>query len=127
MIGTTANKALKDDQTEIRSNELNVFLVRGDKCSYKSIKQVVSAILIVTVFSLFFRSPFHGRSLTLYSSLWIILILHLLIIWVVTWVHVLSDAFSGFLWVMVAKTALFRGLFHINAARKVVAVYLMRW
>ena len=52
MIGTTASKALKDDQTEIRSNELNVFLVRGDKCSYKSIKQVVSAILIATVFFL---------------------------------------------------------------------------
>ena len=28
---------------------------------------------------------------------------------------------------VVVETALFRGLFHINAARKVAAVHLMRW
>ena len=30
-------------------------------------------------------------------------------------------------WMVVVETALFRGLLHINAARKVVAVHLMRW
>ena len=34
--------------------------------------------------------------------------------------------FLCFLWVVVAKAALFRGLLHINAARKVAAVHLMR-
>ena len=68
MIGTTASKALKDDQTEIRSNELNVFLVRGDKCSYKSIKQVVSAILIVTVFFLSFFDPLFMEGLSHYIA-----------------------------------------------------------
>ena len=74
-----------------------------------------------------FRSSIHGGSLTLYSSFWMILILHLLIIWVTTWVFVPSDTLSSFLWVVVAKTALFRGLLHINAARKLVARHSMRW
>ena len=45
---------------------------------------------------LFFRSPSHGGSLTLYISPWIILILHLLIIWAFTWVFVPSDTLSSF-------------------------------
>ena len=65
----------------------------------------------------------HGRFLTLYSSFWTILILHLLIIWAHTWVSVPSDTLFGFLWVMVAKTTMFRGLLHINAARKVAVVH----
>ena len=74
-----------------------------------------------------FRSLSHGGSLTLYSSLWNILILHLLIIWASTWVPVPSDTLSDFLWVVVAKVILFRGLPHINEARKVAAMHLMRW
>jgi len=44
------------------------------------------------------------------------LILHLLIIWALTWVSVPSDTLFGFLWVVVDKAALFRGLLYINAA-----------
>ena len=79
------------------------------------------------VLSLFFPPPSHEGSLTLYSSIWIIFILHLLIIWALTWVLVPSDTFSGFLWVVVAKTALFKGLLHINVVRKVAAVHLIWW
>ena len=79
------------------------------------------------VVSLFFQTPLHGWSLTLYSSLWTILILHLLIIWAFTWVSVPSNTFSSFLWVVVVKATLFKGLFNINVARKVTAVYSMQW
>jgi len=47
-----------------------------------------------------------------------ILALHLLIVQATTWVLVPSNTFSGSLWVGVAKAVLFRGLFHINAVRK---------
>ena len=70
----------KDNQVKTRNKELNEFTVRGGEFSYKSIKSITSIILIVIVFSFFFRSLPHGESLTLYSSLWTILILHLLII-----------------------------------------------
>ena len=80
-----------------------------------------------SVFSLFFWSLSHIGSLTIYSSLRIILILHLLIVWALTWVPVPSDTFFGFLWVVIAKVALFRGLLHINVTRKVAAMYSMRW
>ena len=73
--------------------------------------------------SLFLRSLPHGGSLTLYSSPWTILTLHLLIIWALTWVPIPSDILFGFLWVVVAKAALFRGLLHINAAKRVVAIH----
>ena len=76
---------------------------------------------------IFFQNPSHGGSLTLYSSIWIILTIYLFIIWVITWVLVPSDTLFGFLWVVLAKAALFRSLFHINAIRKVAAMYLMRW
>ena len=32
-----------------------------------------------------------------------------------------------FLWTVVVETALFKSLLHINAARKVTAIHLMRW
>ena len=74
-----------------------------------------------------FRSPLHGGSLVLYSSLWTILILHLLIIQITTWVLVLSDTPSGPLWVGIAMAALFSDLFHINAVRKLATKHLMWW
>ena len=37
-----------------------------------------------------------------------------------------SNTFSNFLWVVVAKVALFRGFHHINATKKVAAMHLMR-
>ena len=76
-------------------------------------------------FSLFFRSPFRGESPTLYNPFWIIFTLHLLIIWTLSWVLVLSVTFPSFLWVALAKVALFKRLLHINATSKVVMVHLM--
>ena len=67
------------------------------------------------------------KSLTLHRSQWTILTLHLLIIWALTQVSVPSDTLSGSLWVAVVKIVLFRGLFHINVARKVTTVHLMQW
>ena len=77
--------------------------------------------------SIIFRSSIHEGSLTLYSSFWTILILHLLVIWVATWVHVPSDTLSCLLWVVIAKIALFKGLLHINAIRKLVIGHSMQW
>ena len=78
--------------------------------------------------SFFLSSPLSWRvSYLLYSPFWIIFTLHLLIIWTLTWVLVSSATFSNFLWVMLAKVALFRRLLHINAACKVAVVHLMRW
>ena len=84
-------------------------------------------ISLLSSFLWFFRSPFHKGFFTLYSSFWIILTLHLSFIWDFTWVSVLLDTSSGFLWVVITRVSLFRCLFHINAARKVVTVHLMRW
>ena len=38
-----------------------------------------------------------------------------------------SDTPSGLLWVEVTKVALFRGLLHINAVKKLATEHLMRW
>ena len=81
MNWTTASMDLNDDQTRTRSTDLNQFTVQGDKSLYKSTRLNTSIILIVTVFSFYFSDPLpHGGSHTLYSSLWTILILHLLVI-----------------------------------------------
>ena len=56
-----------------------------------------------------------------------ILILHLLIVWDLTWVPVPLDTLFGFLWIVIAKVALFRGLLHINVARRVIVAHLMWW
>ena len=56
-----------------------------------------------------------------------ILALHLSVIQATTWVFVPSDTLSGPLWVGVAKVALFKSLFHINAVRKLAAEHLMWW
>ena len=74
-----------------------------------------------------FRSSIYEGSLALYSFFWMILILHLLVIWATTWVLVPLNTLFGLLWVVVAKATLFRGLLHINAARKLAAGHSMRW
>ena len=63
---TTASMDLEDDQASTRNIELNQIVVRGGHLSYKSIKHVVSAILIATVFFLYFFDPFHMRGLLHY-------------------------------------------------------------
>ena len=79
-----------------------------------------------SAFSYKFLIPSPWRSLILYSSIWIILIIHLLIIKATTWVFVPSNTSSGLLWVEVTKAGLFRGLLHINMARVLVVEHLMR-
>ena len=75
----------------------------------------------------FLWSLFHKGFSTLYISLWIILTLHLSFIWDFTWVSDPSNTFFDSLWVVITRVSLFRCLLHINVARKVVTVYLMRW
>ena len=71
--------------------------VRGCHTCINCSRFDIEIIQIATVFSsLFFRSLSHGGSLTLYIPPWIILILHLLIIWAFTWVSIPSDSLSGF-------------------------------
>ena len=78
---TTSNMDLKDDQARTRKIELNEFTIREGILSYKSITVGYKYNSdCYNILSLFFRSFPHGGSLTLYSSLWIILILHLLVI-----------------------------------------------
>ena len=99
---------------EVRSHEMCVHL-----CSW--LKDIVFSLS-----SGFFRSSLHGDALLLYRLLKVIRALHLLIIWTFTWVPVLSDIHPTFLWVAVAKVTLFACPLHINAARKVVSLHLMR-
>ena len=84
-------------------------------------------INLLSSFLGFFPSPFHKGLFTLYSSLWIILTLHLSFIWDFTWVSIPSDTSFGSLWVLITRVSLFRRLLHINAVRKVVTMHLMRW
>ena len=77
--------AFEVGQAKTRRTDLNKFtldLVRGGKFVYKSVEHVTNTTLIATVFFLLliFGSLIHEGPLTLYSSLWTILILHLLII-----------------------------------------------
>ena len=74
----------------------------------------------------FFRSTLHGNAFLLYSLLKVIRTLHLLIIWTFTWVPVPSDIHPTFLWVAVAKVTLFACPLHINVARKVASLHLIR-
>ena len=74
-----------------------------------------------------FPLPFYGSFSTLYRLSLIIWTLHLLITWTPTWAPIPLDTPFSPLWVAAAKAALFRGLLHINAARKAARVYLMWW
>ena len=61
--------------------------------------------------------PLREISLVIYSSPPFILIVHLLIVQVATWVSVPSSASLNLLWVAVDRVTLFRGHSFINAAR----------
>ena len=84
---------------------------------------------------LFFLPLLHGGFSTLYRLFLIIWTLHLLIIWTLhllitwtpTWVPIPSDILFSPLWVAAVKATLFKGLLHINAAKKVAAMHLMWW
>ena len=128
MSWTTANIELNDNQTQIRSFWYQwTFSPRRSQLYILITVEYRDNLDWYSVLSLFFQSLLHEESFTLYILLWTIFTLHLLIIWALTWVPVPSDTLSGFLWAVVAKVALFKDLLHINAAKKVVTVHLMRW
>ena len=107
--------------------------VQGDELLFKSqfLKDspTFSATVILFLLSsiVFSDPPLMGGSSHYIVFFQIILTVHLLFIGTFTQVHVPSDIFSGFLYMVVVEIALFKGSFHINAARKVAAVHLMRW
>ena len=65
---TTTSMDLEDDQASTKNIELNEIVVRGGQLSYKSIKHVVSVILISTVFFLYFFDPHLMEGLFHYIS-----------------------------------------------------------
>ena len=134
-MGWITNKANSNDKNrkmdwfQLKRTVLST--VRGDQFLYISNKfDYKSVFWLLQCFSLDFSPPppvSPLRFLTLYTSPWLIFALHLLIIQTITWVLVLLDTIFGPLWVGVIKAVLFRGLFHINAARKLAAKHSMQW
>ena len=118
----------KDNLNWTSDTNRNRFLVRGALHSYKLVLTEYNCKLdCYGPCSRISPILFYRGFLTLYSSLWIILTLHLSTVWDTTWVPVPSDTSPSFLWVVVTKTTLFRCFLHINAVRKVVTVHLIRW
>ena len=111
---------------------INEMFVRGDELLFKSLflkdSPTFSAIVILFLLSsTMFSDPLlMGGSSHYIVFFQIILTVHLLFIGTFTQVHVSSGIFSGFLYTEVVEIALFRGPLHINAARKVATVHLMR-
>ena len=60
---------LEYDQVSTKNIEMKEILVRGSQLSYKSIKHVVSAILIAIVFFLYFSNPILMEGLLYYIAL----------------------------------------------------------
>ena len=97
MSWITTNVKLNGNQTQIRGSVINGPSVRGGHTCINWFRFDIKTTQIATMFSfLFFQSPSHGGFLTLYIPLWVILFLHLLIIWAFTWVHIPSNTFSNF-------------------------------
>ena len=121
----------KHRKTLIKLDELNI---RGCELLFEQLilraNTILSAtmILFLSSLSIFRSDPFSGRSFTLYSfflnyhdrTLFHHLSPHLSIC-------PISHLLWLFWWMVVVETVLFRGILHINAIRKVTAVYLMRW
>ena len=107
--------------------------VRGDELPFKSLflKDSITFSAIITLILLsstvFSNPPLMGGSSHYIVFFQIILIVNLLFIRTFTQVHGPSGIFSGFLYTVVVEIAQFRGSLHINAARKVTAMHLMRW
>ena len=118
---TTINVDLRDDWVGIRNTELDGLMIREDELTIQGCELLSSLIKQSTKGNMSFSFPLvlppYGRSLILYSSLWTILVLHLLVIHAYTWVHVPSATPSDVLWVVMTQIALFKGHAHINGAR----------
>ena len=86
-------------------------------------RRELSRVLRTAIIFLFFFSPFFSIPLlceifvVIYPSPPFILVVHLLIMQVSTWVPIPSSAFLNLLWVAANKVTLFRSHSFINAAR----------
>ena len=121
---TTVNVDVRDDWIGTKNTELDGLMIQGDELTIwgyefssglikQSTKEDVSLL-----FSFFCFPPIFSRKpLTLFISLWTILVQHLLVIHAYTWVHFPSATPSDILWVAVTQIALFRSHVHINGAR----------
>ena len=122
---TTINAKVRDDRVGTKNIELDgltirgkELLVRGYEFSYGLIHQEHDGGICAPPPREQNPAPLPcGRSLTLYSSLWSILVLHLLVIHAYTWVHIPSATPSNVLWAVMTQIALSRGHVHINGAR----------
>ena len=112
---TTVNVDVRDDWIGARNTELDGLMIRGDEFTIRGCELLSPSGC---------PPPSYGRPLTLYSSLWTILVLHLLVIHAYTWVHVPSATPSNVLWVAITQIALSRGHVHINGVRMLtVGIY----
>ena len=122
---TTVNAEVRDDRVGAKNTELdgltirgNELLVRGYEFPSGLIHQEHDGGICAPPPRVQNPAPLPcGRSLTLYSSLWSILVLHLLVIHTHTWVHVPLAIPSDILWAVVTQIALPRGYVHINGDR----------
>ena len=124
---TTVGVEVRDDWIGTRNTELGGLMVWGDEPTIRGCELLSKLIKQSTKrdwdrYSVLLPSSGHSlfsyrRPLTLYSSLWTILVLHLLVINAYTWVHVPSATLSDVLWVAVTQIALFRGFVHINGVK----------
>ena len=123
---TTVDVDVRDDWIGTRNTELDGLMIRGDELTLRGCEFLSSLIKqsakggCEPFFSSSCRPPSCGEPLTLYSSFWTILVLHLLVIHAYTWVHVPSTTHSDVLWVAVTQITLFRGHVHINGTMMLV-------
>ena len=114
-----------DDRVGVKNIEVDGLTIRGNELSVRGYESPSSLIRLEREGGICAPSlpgswnplPYWGRSLTLYITLWSILVLHLLVIDAHTWVHVPSATPSNILWAVVTQIALFRRHIHINGAR----------
>ena len=115
---TTVGLGVGDDWIGTKNAELDGLMIREDKLTIRRCEFLSGSIKQSTKgdVSLFFSL----RLSPLYSSFWTILVLHLLVIYAYTWVHVPSATPSNVRWVVVTQIALFRSHVHINGAKILV-------
>ena len=110
--------------------KLDELKVQGGELLFEQLSLRANTTLNATMIlflSLIFNPFFLGGLEHYIVSFYTIMIVHLFIIQAPTWVYVPLAIFFGFLWMVMVETVLFRGILHINAAREVAAVHLMRW
>ena len=95
---TTVGLDVRDDWIEIRNTELGGLVIRRDEPAIQVCELLSKLVKQSTKGDVSFFlppvPPSYGRPLTLYSFLWTILVLHLLVIYAYTWVHVPSATSS---------------------------------